>query len=270
MHLVTDSSSHNGEKFLTLTEHLEELRWRLIRSVIAILVGFVIAWIFRHDLLFLVKEPLLQALPEEARHTVLLRVMDRFFVDIKLAFYGALFLAAPYIMAEAWGFLAPGLYKHERNMILPFFLGSLIFFVIGVLFCYVIVLPLGMTFLVSYSTDSSGLLLTGQMSESLQSANDLLQVSLKEYVGFAATLLLVFGVAFELPLVLSILSMFGLVNTEMLRRNRKYAVVLTVVVGALLTPPDPMTQISLAIPLYMLYELSIWASHLIEKFRRRS
>lgn len=231
---------------LTLIEHLTELRDRLIRSAIAVALTFIVAWVLRRDILYLLKQPLLEALPPEMRHTILLKVIDKFFIDLKVAFIGAIFLAAPYILFQVWRFIAPGLYRHERRLLLPLVLVGGLFFAGGVVFCYTIILPLAFEFLVEYSLVAGG----GEVS-------DKLQIALREHISLTASILFAFGLAFETPLFMFALGAFGIVPPEWFIKNRKYALVGIFILAAALTPPDPWTQISLGLPVFLLYELGI-------------
>ncbi len=257
------------EEASTLMEHLEELRDRLIKSVVSILVMFVLGWIFRRDILYVLKKPLLDALPEELRHTILLRVIDKFFIDMKVALIGAVFLATPFIVYQVWRFVAPGLYKHEKRLALPMIFVGGVFFATGVAFGYFFVLPFGFQFLVSYSLDSGGLLALGGHVPEAAMAADKLQVALKEHISFTAAILFAFGLAFETPLFMIILGLTGIVRPEWFARQRKYAIVAIFVFAAMLTPPDPWTQIAFAIPLLFLYELGIWTTRLLNLFSKK-
>ena len=257
-----------ADKELSFQQHLEELRIRLIHSALAVFVGFILGWIFRRDLLYLLKKPLLEALPEEVRHTILLKVIDKFFVDLKVAFIGAVFLAAPYIVLQAWKFISPGLYGHEKRIALPLLLFGGLFFAAGVLFCYLLVLPFGFSFLVEYSSSGSDLIVLGDALPAEAGATDKLQIALREHIGFTASILFAFGIAFETPLVIFLLGWTGIVPPDWFARRRKYALVMVFVFAAVLTPPDPWTQLALGIPLFLLYETGIWATRLFLTFRR--
>ncbi len=252
----------------TFIEHLTELRVRIIRSLLAIAIMFAVAWFFRHDVLFLLKKPLVDALPEAVRYTILLRVMDKFVVHLKLAFYGALFLASPAVLYQAWMFVAPGLYRNERRFALPFLFAATLLFFGGVAFCYFFVMPFGFRFFVEYSLSGgegglSALLLSGE------GQGDMLQISLKEHIDFTARFLLAFGLAFESPLFMIALSAMRIVSPQQFAKWRPIAVVGIFVFAAILTPPDPWTQLSLGIPLMLLYEAGILVGRLIDVMRRK-
>ncbi len=255
---------------MTLIGHLEELRSRLVHSVIALFIAFTVSWFFRRDLLYILKKPLLDALPEELRHTILLKVLDKFFIDLKVAMIGALFLAAPYILLQIWLFIAPGLYTHEKRLALPVLFSSTFFFILGVLFCYFMVMPLGFSVLVQYSQGGSELLLLGQNLPDAAAATDKLQIALKEHIGFTASLLFAFGVAFETPLFMIITNWVGVTTPQWFAKQRKYAIVVIFILAGIMTPPDPWTQALFAIPLLFLYEVGIWGSRLLLTFKRKT
>lgn len=252
---------------LTIQEHLEELRTRLIHSAISVMIAFVAGWTFRRDILYLLKKPLLEALPEEMRYTILLKVIDKFFIDLKVAFIGAIFLAGPYIVYQAWRFVAPGLYNHEKRLALPVMVFGSLFFFGGVCFCYFLVLPFAFSFLVQYSLAGSDLFLN---PEDVVGLADKLQIALREHISLTASILFAFGVAFETPVFMTVLSMSGIVSPEWFARQRKYALVAVFVFAAALTPPDPWTQIALGIPLMLLYELGIRSTQLLAWLKGKS
>lgn len=252
------------DEALTIQEHLEELRKRVIHSVISIMIAFVAGWTFRRDILYLLKKPLLEALPEEMRHTILLKVIDKFFIDLKVAFIGALFLAGPYIVYQAWRFVAPGLYGHEKRLALPVMIFGSLFFFAGVAFCYFLVLPFAFSFLVQYSLAGADLFLNPEEAIGLA---DKLQIALREHISLTASILFAFGVAFETPVFMTVASMSGIASPEWFARQRKYALVGVFVFAAMLTPPDPWTQVALGFPLMLLYELGIRSTQLLVWFK---
>lgn len=258
-----------GERELSLQEHLEELRTRLIRSCIALIIGFIGGWVFRRDLLYILKKPIIDALPEEMRHTILLKVIDKFFIDVKVAFIGGLFLAAPYILFQFWLFVAPGLYRHEKRIAMPIMLVGGIFFCTGVLFGYFLVLPFGFSFLVEYSTGEQALLLLNHIPD-MATAPDRLEIALKEHIGFTAAILFAFGAAFETPLFMFILGWTGIAPPDFFARKRKFAIPMIFVFAAMLTPPDPGTQVAFAVPLLFLYELGIRATRIFLVFKKQN
>jgi len=224
---------------LPFTAHLEELRDRLIRCAVAIAVGFAIAYCFKEKLFEILTRPLIRVM-EQGDTLIFTGIPEAFFTYLKISLLTGIFLAIPVIMYQFWMFLAPGLYKNERRLLLPIAIVSSIFFVGGALFGYFIVFPYGFKFLLGFATETLRPL-----------------PSMREYLSFATKLLLAFGFVFELPLVLTCMARLGLVSVSFLKKNRKYALLLFFVGSALLTPPDVVTQVMMSIPLMLLYEVSI-------------
>ncbi|RME04876.1 MAG: twin-arginine translocase subunit TatC [Deltaproteobacteria bacterium] len=230
------------EKRLPFTEHLAELRRRLIASIVPVTVGFFLFFLTSADRLFdFLIAPMLAKLPSESARLVYTGYLDVFFIHLKISALASIFLCIPWIFYQLWLFIAPGLYEHERRLVLPFVVGSTFFFVSGGAFGYFVVLPVAFNFLIHYST-----------SEHIAP-----MISVAEYFTTTTRLLLAFSVAFELPMFLVFASKLGFVTAETLTRYRKYAIVLSFVIGAMLTPPDVITQCLLAMPMLVLYELSI-------------
>ena len=219
--------------------HLEELRKRLISCSIAVGIGFVISYIFSERLFQILIMPLKVSLPEGDR-LIFTNLPEMFFAYLKTAFVAGILLVAPYIFYQLWMFIAPGLYQNEKKYIIPFVLFSTILFVGGGLFGYFIVFPLGFRFFLGFA------------NESVQALP-----SVKQYFSFSIKLLFAFGIVFELPVVIFFLSKMGLVSVDFLRKNRKYAILLTFVIAAIITPPDVITQCMMAGPLIILYEIGI-------------
>ncbi|MBW1660410.1 MAG: twin-arginine translocase subunit TatC [Deltaproteobacteria bacterium] len=230
------------EEKLPFTDHLEELRRRLIISVIAIAVGFIVSYFFSKQLFEILMKPLIISLPPKST-LIFTSLPEAFFTYLKVSLLSGIFLASPVVLYEMWAFISPGLYKHEKRYVVPFVLFSSIFFIGGALFGYFVVFPFGFKFFLGFATDYIRPMPT-----------------IKEYFGFCAKLLFAFGVIFELPLFVLFLSRIGIVNEKMLRKQRKYAILLVFVTSAILTPPDVMTQLMMAGPLLALYEISIWVA----------
>ena len=229
---------HEDEK-LPFTSHLEELRTRLIRCSIAVGVGFVVAFGFKERLFGILVNPLIKVM-KPGETLIYTGLPEAFFTYLKVAFLTGLMVASPIILHQFWMFVAPGLYKKERRMLAPVVLLSSFFFIGGALFGYFFVFPWGFKFFIGFATDTIRPL-----------------PSMKEYFGFSAKLLLAFGLVFELPLVLTFMAKLGIVSVDFLKKNRKYAVLLIFTGAAILTPPDVITQIMMALPLMILYEISI-------------
>lgn len=229
------------------TSHLEELRKRLIYSLIAVGVSFIICFAFKEWLFKILTLPLIAILPENSS-MIFTSLPEAFFTYLKISFFGGLFLSSPFVLYQIWKFISPGLYVSEKKYALPFVLFSTIFFVGGSLFAYFVVFPFGFKFFVSFATDFIKPMLT-----------------LKEFLSFSCKLLLAFGIIFELPIFMFFMARIGLVNSKALATKRKYAILITFIVAAVLTPPDIVTQIMMAIPVMLLYEISIWVVKLSEK-----
>lgn len=229
--------------------HLEELRQRLVRSAIAVGVCFLGTYFFKEELYAGLARPLKAAMPPDAK-LIYTAPAEAFFTYLKIAFLAAIVLACPVIFHQMWKFIAPGLYKHERKAVWPFVTISSVLFITGTVFCYIMVFPYAFQFFMSFATDDIVPML-----------------SLKQYLSFSATLLFAFGVIFEMPLVLVFLGRLGVVSSQTLKRQRKYAILIMFVAGAMFTPPDVVTQIMMAVPLIMLYEVSIWMVMATEKKR---
>lgn len=220
-------------------EHLEELRKRLIRCAIAVGVGFAASYAFKDRLFAILIRPLV-AVMETGDNMIFTGLPEAFFTYLKVSLLAGVILALPVIFYEFWMFVAPGLYKKERKVIIPVVLISLLFFITGALFGYFLVFPYGFKFFLGFATE-----------------NIRPFPSMREYLSFSSKLLLAFGLAFELPLVITCFARFGFVSVPFLKKNRKYAILIFFAGSAILTPPDVVTQTMLAIPLMVLYELSI-------------
>jgi sec-independent protein translocase protein TatC len=219
--------------------HLEELRSRLIKSAIAIGAGFVLCYVFAEELFNILISPLKDRLPE-GNGLIFTNLPEMFFIYLKTAFIAGILLATPVIFYQMWKFIAPGLYQNEKRYIIPFVLSSTVLFVGGALFGYFVVFPFGFRFFLGYATEYIKAL-----------------PSVKEYFSFSSKLLLAFGVVFELPVAIFFLSRMGLVTVPFLKKNRKYALLVAFAFGAILTPPDVVTQCMMAGPLVLLYEIGI-------------
>ena len=224
---------------MPLTAHLEELRKRLIASFIAMGVGFAICYAFKERLFFFLAKPLAERLPEGSTLQYI-SIPEAFLTYLKLSLFGGFVLAMPVIFYEIWRFVAPGLYEREKRYLVPFVLFSMIFFLGGASFCYFVVFPFVFQFFMSFSDDSL-----------------LAMPAIRQYLSFATRLLIAFGLVFEMPIFFFFLGRIGLVSYKGLARQRRLAVVLVFLGAALLTPPDVVSQLMLAGPLMILYELSI-------------
>ncbi|GIL00911.1 MAG: Sec-independent protein translocase protein TatC [Alphaproteobacteria bacterium] len=241
-----------------LIDHLVELRQRLMRSVIAIFVFFVVCFFFANPIFNLLVIPYERAAGESTNLELIFTApQEFFFVQVKIAFFGALFLAFPVIATQIYKFVAPGLYRNERGAFLPFLVATPILFLIGAAIVYFLIMPLAMMFFLSMQQ-------TGV--EGAPTIKLLPRVS--EYLGLIMTLIFAFGLMFQLPVVMTLLARAGLVTSETLAAKRKWAIVLSFVAAAILTPPDPLSQISLAVPTILLYEISVYAARIVERRQR--
>ncbi len=236
-----DESTGDGdeERPMTLLEHLGELRSRLVRSFLAILVAFFVCYAFAKDLFYYLSLPLLKVMPADAKF-IYTGVAEGFFVDLKVSLVAAVFVACPFLFYQIWAFIAPGLYEEEKRYVAPLSFCSAFFFLGGAIFCYFVVFPFAFKFFMSYSTD-----------------NIVAMLSINEYLGFALKMLIAFGLIFEMPLFSFFLSRMGIVTADRMRSVRKYAVLAVFIIAAILTPPDVFSQIMMAIPMLVLYEISI-------------
>ena len=229
------------------TSHLEDLRKRIIISIIAVAVGFLASYYFAEDIFTFLVKPLKHEMPSES-WLIFTGLSEAFVVYLKVSFFAGIFLASPVILWEIWCFVAPGLYDHEKKYIFPFVIFSTMLFAIGIIFCYFIVFPFSFKFFMGYSSD-----IIKPMP------------SIKEYLSFSFKMLLAFGVIFELPVFVLFLSKLGLINDRMLRNQRKFAIVGIFIVAAILTPPDVISQLMMAFPLLVLYEISILVAKMFGK-----
>ncbi|MCK5205089.1 MAG: twin-arginine translocase subunit TatC [Desulfobacterales bacterium] len=227
------------EDKIPFTSHLEELRSRLIKCFIALGIGFAASYGFKEILFNILSRPLAKVM-EQGDHLIFTGLPEAFFTYLKVALLSGLMLASPVILYQFWMFVAPGLYKKERRLMIPVVILSAFFFIAGALFGYFIVFPWGFKFFLGFATETIRPL-----------------PSMKEYLAFSAKLLLAFGLVFELPMVLTFLARLGIVSVDFLKRNRKYAVLLFFAGAAILTPPDVVTQVMMALPLMVMYEISI-------------
>lgn len=236
-----------------LMDHLIELRKRLIRSALVIFALLIICFLFATTIFDILVEPYRNAVAPEPIELIYTAPQEFFFTQLSLAFFGAVFIGFPYLAVEIYGFVAPGLYKKERRAFIPYLVATPVFFVLGAAMVYFAVLPLALGFFHAMETEEISML-----------------VKVSEYLGLAMTLILAFGVCFQLPVILTLLAQVEMISSTALKKGRRYAIVGILILAAFITPPDPISQIGLSLPMYLLYELSIWSVTWIEKRRAKA
>ncbi|RMH37134.1 MAG: twin-arginine translocase subunit TatC [Deltaproteobacteria bacterium] len=260
-------------------EHLRELRQRLRNAIIALIAGFLVAYAFHEEIFVLLLQPLLkvwQARAAEhpdfpAPELYFKSLAEPFWTYLSLSFWAGLFVAAPFAFHQLWKFVAPGLYQHEKRWAIPFAVASGMFFAVGAAFCYFMVLPYAYDFFLGYA-DANLASMNSLIGEfRIGSADVALRpvLMMQDYLDLSKRLLLGFGLVFEMPLVIFFFSVIGVVTHRGLWKFNRYAIVLAFVFAAILTPPDPVSQVAMAIPLVALYNLSIGVSWLVTRRRER-
>lgn len=233
---ANDAEPQQEQSFLS---HLIELRQRLVRSAVAILIVFLAMSPFMKEIFDLLSEPMMAALPTGSK-LLATGVTTPFMVPLKVTLFAAFIVALPYVLWQAWAFVAPGLYKHEQRLAAPLIVSSVAMFFAGVAYCYFVVFKLIFRFIANFAP----------MSVTVSP-------DIEAYFGFVLGMFLAFGLTFEVPIVVVLLARFGIANVEKLKQVRPYVIVGAFIVAAIFTPPDVMSQLLLAIPLVVLYELGI-------------
>ncbi len=236
--------------------HLTELRSRIIKSFVFLILVFIACYIFSEQIYRFLVQPYADAVLNNNldRRLIFTALHEAFLTYLKVAFFAAFFVTSPIFLTQIWKFIAPGLYKNEKQALLPYLIATPLLFFLGGCLVYYLIMPLAIKFFLSFETVAQPGTIAIQ-----------LEAKVNEYLSLIMRLILAFGISFQLPVVLSLLARTGVINSEYLRTRRKYVVVIIFAIAAVLTPPDPITQIGLALPLLLLYELSIFTVKFIEK-----
>lgn len=243
-----------NDKSMSLMEHFIELRRRIIWCLVTFVVAFAVCYYFSEQIYMFLAHPLAQAMRQQGEHPHLIytALYEAFFTYIKLAFFGAAFCSFPMFAIQAWIYIAPGLYRNEKKIFAPFLIATPILFLLGAALAYFFVFPFAWKFFLSFQVG-------GNNSMHIE-----LQAKVSEYLSLVMRLIMAFGITFELPVMLTLLAKIGFITSQRLKKFRRYAYVIAFVIAAILTPPDVITQTSLAIPLIILYEVSILSARLVE------
>jgi sec-independent protein translocase protein TatC len=249
------------DKKMPLLDHLIELRQRLLYSVVALLVVFVVCFYFAQPIFAYLAQPLADVMlehgiAEHQRRLIFTALTEVFFTYVKVAFFAAAFICFPVFLTQFWLFVAPGLYKHEKSALAPFLVATPVLFFMGGALVYYVIFPFAATFFIGFEVPAT------ENSLPIQ-----LEPKVNEYLSLLMQLIFAFGLCFQLPVVMTLLARVGLATSKGMAAKRKYAIVGVFIVAAIFTPPDPLSQISLAVPIIILYEISILMAKMVEKKR---
>ena len=248
---------NNEQNQSTISEHLLELRSRIIKSLIFFVLAFIISYINADKIYDFLLQPYVKALGSDGlanKRLIFTALQETFVTYLKLSFFSALFFSFPIFLIQIWKFIAPGLYSNEKKAILPFMIATPVLFLLGAFLAYQFIMPLAIKFFLSFES------LTSQTSMPIQ-----LEAKVSEYLSLIMIFMIAFGLSFELPVLLILLATVGFVDSKYLSERRRYIIVIIFIVAAIITPPDPISQIGLAIPLMLLYEISILIIKYLEK-----
>ena len=243
----------------SFVEHLAELRSRLLRSLAFLFIFFILCYIFSENIYSFLVAPYADAVKDDgnSRRMIFTALHETFITYLKVAFFASMFITSPIILTQIWKFIAPGLYKDEKKALLPYLVATPTLFLLGGMLVYYLTMPLAIKFFLSFETPAD-----------FNSLPIQLEAKVNEYLSLIMRLIFAFGISFQLPVLLSLLARVGFVDSDYLKKRRRYVIVIIFAVAAILTPPAPITQIGLGIPLLILYELSILSVKIIEKKKK--
>lgn len=258
---MTTVSEAPDDKKMPLLDHLIELRQRLLYSVIALFVAFVACFFVAEHIFNFLAQPLADVMlehgvAEHQRRLIFTALTEVFFTYVKVAFFAAAFICFPLFLTQFWLFVAPGLYKHEKSALAPFLVATPVLFFLGGALVYYLIFPMAATFFIGFEVPASDSTLPIQ-----------LEPKVNEYLALLMQLIFAFGLCFQLPVIMTLLARVGLATSKGMAAKRKYAIVGVFIVAAIFTPPDPLSQVSLAVPIIILYEISILMAKMVEKKR---
>ena len=248
--------NNNENKETSFVNHLKELRSRLLKSLVYVFIFFIISYVFAENIYEFLVDPYAKAVENDNlnRRLIFTALHETFVTYLKVAFFTSIFIGSPFILIQVWKFVAPALYKNEKKALLPYLIATPTLFLLGGMLVYYLVMPLAINFFLSFETAAQ-----------IGSLPIQLEAKVNEYLSLIMRLIFAFGISFQLPVLLSLLARAGIVDSVYLKKRRRYVIVIIFAVAALLTPPDPITQLGLGIPLLILYELSILSVSIIEK-----
>ena len=249
-------NSIKNEEPVSFVGHLSELRRRLIKSFIFLLLAFLLCYYFSSEIYSFLVKPYAEVLLENQldRRLIFTALHEAFLTYLKVAFFASFFITSPIFLTQLWKFVAPGLYKNEKQALLPYLIATPLLFLLGGMLVYYLIMPLAINFFLSFESVAD----VGTIAIQLEA-------KVNEYLSLIMRLIFAFGISFQLPVILSLLARIGFIDSNYLKTRRKYVIVIMFAFAAILTPPDPVTQIGLALPLLILYELSIVIVKIIEK-----
>jgi len=249
-------NSIKKEEPVSFVGHLSELRRRLIKSFIFLLLAFLLCYYFSSEIYSFLVKPYAEVLLENQldRRLIFTALHEAFLTYLKVAFFASFFITSPIFLTQLWKFVAPGLYKNEKQALLPYLIATPLLFLLGGMLVYYLIMPLAINFFLSFESVAD----VGTIAIQLEA-------KVNEYLSLIMRLIFAFGISFQLPVILSLLARIGFIDSNYLKTRRKYVIVIMFAFAAILTPPDPVTQIGLALPLLILYELSIVIVKIIKK-----